>query len=149
MRICLFQPEIPGNFGNIIRTMACFDFTEIDIIMPTGFALNTKEFRRSVMDYGENFQINKFANFNQYKEINPNSRFVLSTTKTKNSYTNFKFKENDILIFGSESKGSSEEVHNSIEKEITIPISKNFRSLNLAISVSIIISEAKRQFSKK
>lgn len=145
MRICLFRPDMPGNFGTIIRSLACFGFDFIDVILPTGFILDSKEVKRSMLDYGQNFEINKYKNFEAYQANFPNNRIVLATTKSSVNYTDFPFNNNDILLFGSESGGVTDEVHNKVQNRVCIPMKNNMRSLNLAVSVGIITSEAMRQ----
>lgn len=141
MRVCLFRPEVPGNFGNIIRTLACFGVHEIDIIMPMGFLLDSKDVKRAAMDYRVDFKVNKYESFDEYKLKFPNQRIVLATTKTKIRFNDFEYKKDDIIMFGSESSGVTDDVHECSEK-ITIPISDSHRSLNLAISVGVIVQDA-------
>lgn len=145
MRICLFRPDIAGNFGTIVRYLACIGINEIDVIMPTGFTLDSKEFKRSVMDYGSNFEIYKYPTFSDYVKQYYDKRIVLSTTSAEQKYTDFKFLSDDIIMFGSESSGVTEDIKEYCKAKIIIPMQKERRSLNLAISVSVIISEAIRQ----
>jgi len=138
MRICLFRPEIAGNFGTIIRTLACFGLAEIDVIMPMGFHISSQELKRSMMDYGGNFAINKFADFAEYREKFLQSRIILCTTKSTNNFDKIEYIESDILLFGSEGGGVADEVREMVDLDASIPMKEGFRSMNLAVSVGII-----------
>ena len=144
MKVCLFRPNIPGNFGNIIRTISCFGINEIDIILPTSFILNQKEVKRSMMDYGNDFNINTFENFEIYQKENIDKKIVLLTTKSEKSYTEYNFLDNEILLFGSESSGVTDSVFQNCDEKLTIKMANGKRSLNLAISVGIIVFYAKK-----
>ena len=149
MHIALYKPDIPQNTAAIIRLSACFDL-KVHIIEPCGFNLNDARFKRVVMDYMNLSQIFRYENYDMLKKKNKKSRIILMTTKAKKNYLNFKFKRNDILLFGRESSGVPEILHKNIKNKLKIQISKKTRSLNLAISAAIITAEALRQtkFSK-
>lgn len=138
MRFCLVKPDMPSNFGTIVRTLACFGVFEIDIIMPIGFTLNDKDVKRSMMDYGENFSVKRWDDFCEYKKQNEGSRFILATTKSDKNFSDIKYLKNDIIVFGSESKGVSDEIHKSCDEKITIFMPGEKRSLNLAVSFGIV-----------
>ena len=138
MRICLFRPEIAGNFGTIVRTLACFGLQEIDVIMPIGFHISNQELKRSMMDYGRDFAINKFADFQEYRAKFSESRIFLCTTKSNNDFFNTKYSESDILLFGSEGGGVTDDVRRLVDCDISISMKDGFRSMNLAVSVGII-----------
>ena len=148
MRIALFEPDIPQNTGNILRLGACLGI-EIDIIEPTGFLFDDKKLKRSSMDYIKYVKYRKHLEWIEFYNwsIKNNFRLILATTKTKKSFINYKFKINDIILFGSESAGVPDFVHDNVNDKITIPIVEGLRSLNLSSSVSIIISEACRQLN--
>ena len=148
MRIALFEPDIPQNTGSILRLGACLGI-EIDIIEPTGFLFDDKKFKRSSMDYIKYVKYKKHLEWIEFYNwsIKNNFRLILATTKTKKSFINYKFKINDILLFGSESAGVPDFVHDNVNDKITIPMVEGLRSLNLSSSVSIIISEACRQLN--
>lgn len=148
INVALYQPDIPQNTAAIIRTCACFDI-KLEIIKPAGFVLNEKKLNRIYMDYVKNCEIKIFESFEGFIKEKQNKRVILFTTKSKKNYYNFKYKENDTLLFGSESSGVSEEVHKIIKNKMTIPIKKDTRSLNLSSSVAIAASEALRQISLK
>ena len=145
--ICLYQPDMPQNLGVIIRTAACLEFP-LHIIKPLPFSMTDKRFKGAVMDYIDHCEIinhENWDNFYSYCEKN-NKRVILATTKTNNNFYDFKFKENDIVLFGKETAGVPDTVHNIVDDKITIPISSKTRSLNLATSVAIIVSKIKGNF---
>ena len=144
MHIVLFKPDIPQNTAAIIRLGACLNLN-IHIIEPCGFNLNDTRFKRVVMDYMNLVKIFRYEDFNMFLEKYKKSRIVLMTTKANKLYHRFKFKKNDILLFGRESAGVPENVHKVIKEKIKIPMNKKTRSLNVAISVAIVASEALRQ----
>jgi len=146
MRIALFEPDIPQNTGNILRLGACLGI-EIDIIEPTGFLFDDRKFKRSSMDYINYVKYKKYLDWEEFYNwsIKKKFRLILVTTKTKNSYINYKFQTNDTLLFGSESAGVPNYVHNNVNDKINIPMVKGLRSINLSSSVAIIVGEACRQ----
>ena len=148
MRIALFEPDIPQNTGNILRLGACLGI-EIDIIEPTGFLFDDRKFKRSSMDYINYVKYKKHIDWEGFYNwsIKKKFRLILVTTKTKNSFINYKFKTNDILLFGKETAGVPDYVHDNVNEKITIPMVKGPRSINLSSSVAIIISEACRQLN--
>jgi tRNA (cytidine/uridine-2'-O-)-methyltransferase len=144
MHIALYKPDIPQNTAAIIRLSACLNL-KVHIIEPCGFDLNDSRFKRVVMDYMINSKIFKYENYEEFSKKNKHSRIVLMTTKANIHYHKFKFKKNDILLFGRESAGVPENLHKSIKNKIKIPMNKKTRSLNVAMSVAIISTEALRQ----
>ena len=145
-KIALYEPDIPQNTAAIIRTCSCFDVM-LEIIEPCGFMINDKRFKRVVMDYMDEKMIKFYKNYNDFfltKKKNK-SRIVLMTTKATNSYSNFKFKPTDTILFGRESAGVPEKIHKQVNKRLKIPLSLKKRSLNLATSVAITLSESLRQ----
>ena len=148
MRIALFEPDIPQNTGNILRLGACLGI-EIDIIEPTGFLFDDRKFKRSSMDYINYVKYKKHIDWEGFYNwsIKKKFRLILVTTKTKNSFINYKFKTNDILLFGKETAGVPDYVHDNVNEKITIPMIKGPRSINLSSSVAIIVSEACRQLN--
>ena len=144
MHIALYKPDIPQNTAAIIRLGACLDL-KIHIIEPCGFNLNDSRFKRVVMDYIGLSKILRYRDYDMFVKKNKKSRVILMTTKAKISYYDFKFKKNDILLFGRESAGVPEALHESIKNKLKVPMSKKARSLNVAITVAIISSEALRQ----
>ena len=148
MRIALFEPDIPQNTGNIFRLSACLGIP-VDIIEPTGFILDDKRFKRALMDYIKFINYKRhldWKEFYQWSQEN-NFRLVLLTTKSKTKYTNFNFSEFDIIIFGRESAGVPDYVHNQVHERLTIPMQKGLRSLNISSSVAMVMGEANRQLN--
>ena len=144
MHIALFKPDIPQNTAAIIRLSACLNL-KVHIIEPCGFNLNDARFKRVVMDYMEHSKIFRYKDYDTFIKKNKKNRIVLMTTKATKHYHKFKFKKNDVLLFGRESAGVPENLHKSIRNKIKIPMNKKTRSLNVAMSVAIISTEALRQ----
>jgi len=143
-KIALYQPDIPQNTAAIIRTCSCLG-ADLEIIEPCGFLFTDKRFKRVVMDYMDKEIIKFYQNSDEFFKSKKNQRVILMTTKSSKSYINFKFKINDTLLFGRESAGVSESIHNLIKHKLKIPMINNKRSLNIASSVAIILSENLRQ----
>ena len=142
--IALYEPDIPQNTAAIIRTCACLG-AKLEIIEPCGFLLTDKRFKRVVMDYMDFDQIEFYQSSEKFFEAKKNRRIVLMTTKGSISYTEFKFKSEDTILFGRESAGVPESVHKIIESRLKIPMNENTRSLNIASSVAIVLAESLRQ----
>jgi len=145
-KIALYEPDIPQNTAAIIRTCSCFDVM-IEIIEPCGFMLNDKRFKRVVMDYLDEKMIRFYNNYDVFFKIKKKQkeRVILMTTKASTSYSNFKFKNSDTILFGRESAGVPEKIHKLANNRLKIPLSFKKRSLNLASSVAITLSESLRQ----
>ena len=144
MHIALYKPDIPQNTAAIIRLSSCLNLT-LHIIEPCGFNLNDSRFKRVVMDYIGFSKIFRYEDYDMFIKKNSKSRIILMTTKAKKSYHQFKFRKNDILLFGRESAGVPESLHKTIKNKLKIPINKKARSLNVAMTVAIVASEALRQ----
>ena len=144
MHIVLYKPDIPQNTAAIIRLSACLKLN-LHIIEPCGFNLSDTRFKRVVMDYMGMSEIFRYDSYDSFLKKHKNSRIVLMTTKAKKLYHRFKFKKNDMLLFGRESAGVPEILHKTIKNKIKVPMNKKTRSLNVAMSVAIISSEALRQ----
>ena len=146
MRIALFQPDIPQNTGNIFRLGACLD-TSVDIIEPTGFIFDDKKFKRSAMDYINHIDFKKHIDWKHFYNWAQKSKFrlILMTTKSKQSFYNFEFHSSDILLFGRESAGVPNNVHEIVDQRLTIPMKKGVRSINLSSSVALVLGEGLRQ----
>ena len=143
-KIALYEPDIPQNTAAIIRTCACLG-AKLEIIEPCGFLLSDKRFKRVVMDYMDWDRIDIYQSSEKFFEAKKNQRIVLMTTKASVSYTKFKFEKNDTILFGRESAGVPESVHQLINDRLKIPMSEDTRSLNIASSVAIILAESLRQ----
>ena len=145
-KIALYEPDIPQNTAAIIRTCSCLGAL-VEIIEPCGFILNDKRFKRVVMDYLDEKMIKFYKNYNDFFQTKKKEkeRIILMTTKASTSYSSFKFKINDTILFGRESAGVPEKIHKLIDNRVKIPLSFNKRSLNLSSSVAIALSESLRQ----
>ena len=143
-KIALYEPDIPQNTAAIIRTCACLG-AKLEIIKPCGFHLDDKRFKRVVMDYLDWDNIEVYQSSEQFFEKKRNQRIILMTTKAKVSYTKFKFKKNDTILFGRESSGVPEKIHQKINNRLKIPMKNKMRSLNIASSVAIVLAENLKQ----
>ncbi len=143
-KIALFEPDIPQNTAAIIRTCACLG-AKLEIIEPCGFLISDKRFKRVVMDYMDEKDINFYKSADIFFKSKKDQRIILMTTKASISYTNFKFEKNDTILFGRESAGVPEKIHKLLNNKLKIPMESNKRSLNLASSVAIILAECLKQ----
>ena len=145
MNIILHQPEIPANTGNIGRTCVATG-TSLHLIEPLGFSLSEKNLKRAGMDYWEHLDVHRYMNFEEFKQMNPNAKIWMATTKAKHVYTDVSFGPDDFIMFGKESAGIPEEILLDYkETAIRIPMCSEIRSLNLSNSVAIVLYEALRQ----
>ena len=144
LKIALFEPDIPQNTAAIIRTCSCLG-AKLEIIEPCGFLISDKRLKRVVMDYMDEKEIKFYQSSNDFFESKKNQRIILMTTKASSSYTEFKFKKNDTILFGRESAGVPEKIHKIVKYRLKIPMKNNKRSLNIASSVAIILAESLKQ----
>jgi len=146
LHVALFEPEIPPNTGNIARLCAA-TFTYLHIVGVTGFRMDDKALRRAGLDYWEHVRLTRHLDMNQLYEALPNSRFLYFSTKAERFYTEWKYKPEDCLVFGPETRGLPESLLKANwERCLKIPMpNKNVRSLNLATSVAVVLYEALRQ----
>ena len=145
-KIALYEPDIPQNTAAIARTCACLG-AKLEIIEPCGFLLSDKRFKRVIMDYMDTSKIQIYKSSKEFFDLKKKERVILMTTKTFKPYTNFKFKKNDTILFGRESTGVPENIHKLIKYRLKIPMVEKKRSLNLATSVAIVLSENLRQLN--
>ncbi len=145
-KIALYEPDIPQNTAAIIRTCACLG-SIIEIIEPCGFIISDKRFKRVVMDYLDKKMIKFYKNYNDFFKTKKENkeRIVLMTTKASTSYSNFKFEVSDTILFGRESAGVPENIHELVDHRLKIPMSFKKRSLNISSSVAIVLAESLRQ----
>ena len=143
MNLAIFEPDIPQNTGAMIRICSCFD-VDIDIIHPASFVLSEKSLNRVAMDYIKNVNISEFDDWTDYM-AKRNGRKILLSTKGSKSHYDYIFNQSDNLIVGRESAGVPEYVHQEVDEVIKINMKANARSLNVATSSAIVISEAIRQ----
>jgi tRNA (cytidine/uridine-2'-O-)-methyltransferase len=148
MKIALYQPDIAQNLGTTLRTAACLG-VDVEIIEPCGFPLDDRKLKRSGMDYIEHVKYTRHASWDDFKDwaANNNHRIILLSSKASVPYTDFKFQPNDILMAGRETAGVPDYVTEYCENRVTIPMQNNMRSLNVAVSVAIVLGEALRQVS--
>lgn len=146
LRIALYQPDIPGNTGTILRLAACLGLS-VDVIEPAGFDLSDRNLKRAGMDYIASVALTRHINWDRFEawRAPTGRRLVLASTKAAESYTGFQFRADDILLFGRESAGVPDHVHDRAEGRILIPMAEGQRSLNVAISAAMIAGEAIRQ----
>ena len=142
--LVFYCPDIPQNLGAALRLGAGFD-TRVHIIEPCGFPLGDKGLKRAAMDYGSGDNIQKHADWEAFVRFSqsPPRRRLLMSTKASLSYDEFKFRQDDLIIFGRESAGVPPSVHEQCHHNLIIPIKG--RSLNVVISAAIVLSEAVRQ----
>lgn len=144
MRIALFEPEIAGNVGNVMRLGACMG-AAIDLIEPLGFPWDDKRVRRAAMDYIDHVEIVRHASFDVFREARKDMRIVLFTTRATQSSYDFAYRADDVLLFGKESAGVTDAVRAAVDASVRLPMRAEVRSLNLATSAGIALGEALRQ----
>lgn len=146
MQIALFQPDIPQNTGTILRLCACLDVAA-HIIEPAGFPVSDSAFRRAGMDYLDQVRLTRhisWAHFEDWRRENGH-RLVLFTTKGATSYLDFCYGTSDILLFGRETVGVTDQVAAAADARLKIPIKRGLRSLNVAMAAAMAVGEALRQ----
>jgi tRNA (cytidine/uridine-2'-O-)-methyltransferase len=146
MRIALYEPDIPQNTGTILRTCACLGL-EAHIIEPAGFPVTDRAFRRAGMDYLDRIIIIRHADFAAFEAWRRQERLklVLMTTAGAQNYLDHAFGEDQIILFGRESAGVPEAVHQAADVRLVIPVAEGLRSLNIAVSVAMVAGEMLRQ----
>ncbi len=145
MKIVLYEPEIPYNTGNIGRSCVLTN-TELHLIKPLGFEIDEKAVKRAGLDYWKNVKLFVWENYEEFINANKEATIYYATTKTTQKYSDVKYKENDFIMFGPESRGIPENILNNNKKNcITIPMINLGRSLNLSNSAVIVLYEALRQ----
>jgi len=143
MRIALYQPEIAGNVGAVMRLGACMGVS-VDLIEPMGFEWDDKRVRRAAMDYIDHVDVNRHPSFDAFLAAVP-GRLILFTTKGDGSAYDFLFEADDVLMFGRESGGVPADVAAAADARLRIPIRAEVRSFNLAMSAALALGEALRQ----
>ena len=148
MRIALYQPDIPQNTGNIFRLAACLDVS-VDIIEPAWFFFEDKRLQRSLMDYIDHLDYKRHVDWEAFYQWSKshNHKLILLTTKSQKKYYDFKFNNSDILLFGRESAGVPEKIHQCVNERLLIPMQKGLRSLNVSSAASMVLGEALRQLN--
>ena len=143
LHLILYQPEIPPNTGNIIRLCANAG-ASLHLIHPLGFELNDKRARRAGLDYHELSNVKEYPNEDVFFNTHSDKRIFACTTKTTTTYSECEYQDEDMFLFGPETRGLPERLRNRFQP-IRIPMSKNNRSLNLSNACAIILYEAWRQ----
>lgn len=144
MRIALFEPEIAGNVGAVLRLGACLGMA-VDLIEPMGFEWDDKRVRRAAMDYIDHVEIARHGSFKAFRRAIGPARLVLFTTKSNRSLYDFTFAADDVLLFGKESAGVPAAVAEACDARLRIPMRPQVRSMNLASSAALVMGEALRQ----
>ena len=145
-RIALYQPDIAGNTGTILRMAACLGVA-VDIIEPTGFDVSDRNLRRAGMDYLEMAALTRHVDFDGFEDWRQSERrrLLLFSTKAALPYTDFAYADGDILLFGRESAGVPDHVQDRADARLLIPMKGGGRSLNVALSAAMAAGEAMRQ----
>ena len=145
MRLALFQPDIPQNLGAAIRLAACLG-VPLDVIEPCGFPLSDAAIRRAALDYAGLAQVERHAGWNDFLANSASSgRLMLFTTRAATPFHDFAFAAGDILLFGRESAGAPDEVHDAAGARLVIPLAPGARSLNVVTAATLALGEALRQ----
>jgi tRNA (cytidine/uridine-2'-O-)-methyltransferase len=146
MRIALFEPDIPQNTGTILRLCACLGI-EAHIIGPAGFPTSDRAFRRAGMDYLDAVAILRHTSWQDFEgwRREAGARLVLFTTTATQSYLDYAYRPDDVLLFGRESAGVPQDVHGAADARLVVPMRSGLRSLNVAMTVALAAGEALRQ----
>lgn len=144
MRIALYEPEIAGNVGAVLRLGACLG-APVDLIEPLGFLWDDARVRRTAMDYIDHVSVTRHRDWDAFRASIGDARLVLLTTKGSVSVYDFAFSANDVLLFGKESAGVPDHVHAACPARIRLPMRAGVRSMNLAMSAGLALGEALRQ----
>ena len=155
MEVALFEPRIPQNTGNIARTCAAFNIP-LNLIEPLGFKLEDKYLKRAGLDYWPLVTVNKYENFDKFLTSKPSRRIISFSKKNGIYLKDFKFLEDDVLLFGREDSGLPDAIIDKSDFLISIYMpnlqtvnnnQKGVRSLNLSVACGIAIYEAHKQIN--
>jgi tRNA (cytidine/uridine-2'-O-)-methyltransferase len=146
MRIALYEPDIPQNTGTVLRLCACLGVAA-HIIEPAGFPTSDRAFRRAGMDYLNQVEIMRHASWAAFEgwRRDAGSRLILFTTQASRSYLDYAYRTDDILLFGRESSGVPNAVHEAADARLLVPMRQGLRSLNVAMVAAMAVGEALRQ----
>jgi tRNA (cytidine/uridine-2'-O-)-methyltransferase len=146
MRIALYQPDIAGNVGTILRLAACMA-VPVDLIEPCGFAFDDRRLKRAAMDYGPRADLTRHAGWDAFVAARQVSgaRLVLVTAHAEVTIYQTRFADGDVLLMGSESAGVPPPVRAACDLAVTIPMAPGYRSLNVSVATGIALGEALRQ----
>ena len=140
----MYEPEIAGNVGAVLRLCACLG-VGVDLIEPMGFEWDDRRVRRAAMDYIDHVEIRRHAGFAEFQDTLGSARLVLFTTKATRSAYDCTYRPDDVLLFGKESAGVPQAVADACGERVRLPMRGEVRSLNVATSAAIALSEALRQ----
>jgi tRNA (cytidine/uridine-2'-O-)-methyltransferase len=146
LAVALYEPDIPQNTGTIMRLAACFGL-DVHFVGPASFPTTERAFRRAGLDYLDHVRLVNhvtFADFDAWRRAEER-RLVLLTTRADAVYTGFGFAPDDILLCGRESSGVPEAIHGTVDARVRVPLRPHLRSLNVAVSLSMVVGEALRQ----
>jgi tRNA (cytidine/uridine-2'-O-)-methyltransferase len=146
MDLALYEPDIPQNAGTILRLCACLGVAA-HIIEPAGFPTSDRAFRRAGMDYLDAVAIRRHAawpDFDSWRRQEAR-RLLLFTTRGETSYLAWRYRPDDILLFGRETAGVPAAVHAAADARLVIPMRAGLRSLNVALAAAMAAGEALRQ----
>jgi tRNA (cytidine/uridine-2'-O-)-methyltransferase len=146
MRVALYQPDIAQNTGTILRLAACLNVA-VDIIEPAGFDISSRALRRAALDYFDKVNLKRHGTFENFRTDleRTGGRLILLTTRAETAYHNIVFKNDDVILAGRESAGVPDDVHAAVNLRIRIPMRPDLRSLNVAVSLAMVLGEALRQ----
>lgn len=144
IRLALYQPDIPQNTGNMIRTAACLG-VGIDIVEPAGFVFSDRRLRRAGLDYLAQADLVRHESWAAFMAARADRRLVLLSAQGEQTYSKFPFRPDDILILGQESVGVPEKVRRTVAARVSIPMRTGMRSLNVAVAAGMVLGEALRQ----
>jgi tRNA (cytidine/uridine-2'-O-)-methyltransferase len=146
MIIALYEPDIPQNTGTILRLGACLGVA-VHIVGPAAFPANEKAFRRAGLDYLDHVSVVNHVSFGTFEDWRKQEgrRIVLLSTKASNAHVDLTYRESDVLLCGRESAGVPEEVHRAADARVRVPMRQDLRSLNVAVSLAMVLGEALRQ----
>lgn len=147
IQVALFEPEIPPNTGNIIRLCANTG-AQLHLIHPLGFQMETKALRRAGLDYHEFASVQEHASLDALLEALPGVRVLPFTTRGRSRHDQIAYRDDDLLLFGPETRGLSDAVLGRwpADQRVRIPLRPDNRSLNLSNAVAVAVFEAWRQF---
>jgi tRNA (cytidine/uridine-2'-O-)-methyltransferase len=146
MRIALYEPDIPQNTGTILRLAACLG-VEAHIVEPAGFATSDRAFRRAGLDYLDQVALHRHGSWSAFERWRRDLgvRLILFTTGATMSYLDYAYRPDDVLMFGRETVGVPEAVHQAADARLLIPMRQGLRSLNVALAAAMAVGEALRQ----
>lgn len=144
MRIALFEPEIAGNVGAVLRLGACLG-AAVDLIEPLGFLWDDRRVRRAAMDYIDHVEVARHASYAAFRAAIAPRRVILFSTKASQQAYGFRYAADDVLLFGKESAGVPPHVVADCDVAVRLPMRPGVRSLNLAMSAALALGEGLRQ----